>query len=547
MARGNTPSEFSQDWHRYPGPAGRRAASRSGQDQGTRPRPALWRTWLPAASVGVLVVAWVIVIFTVEQARFAILAPEAQVGVEAAAALARLFGALVLLLFPIEAAGQRLRWVASGFLVLALGGLLFGYAPPLLDVAPDLNTSIYAWLVVRSVAGVLFVVGLVPAVPPPCSRRLMLVTLIIVSLLSLGVVVATRWLPPLTTTTALDAVVASGHSVLPGLTGWHWLLSSLPLGLALLAVVGAARHQAQGRLGGWLLVAMVLLAGSQVHNLFWPSAYSPVLTTADLLRLAFAAVVAVGGILELRRIAAERAALLAAERDAARRLTELAVLKADFTAMVAHELSSPLAAIRAFADMLATGDLRPAEQATALAAIGSEVDLLQALVADVQTAAAVERDDFAVQFQPVPVVTLLEEAAAYARTLPGAHPVTVSQVSQALVRADPERIAQVLRNLLSNAAKYSPDGAPIEVRACEAGGRVRIEVDDRGYGIEPADLIRIFEKFGRGRDRTGRQVPGVGLGLYLSRRIVQAHGGDLTVASTPGAGSVFAFELEVVR
>ncbi len=234
-------------------------------------------------------------------------------------------------------------------------------------------------------------------------------------------------------------------------------------------------------------------------------------------------------------------------REANRRLNELAVLKADFTAMVAHELSSPLAAIRGLTDMLATGALRPAEQAEVLAAIGSEVDLLQALVADVQIAAAVERDDFAVQFQPVPVAPLLEEAAAYARTLPGAHPVTVSQVSPALLRADPERIAQVLRNLLSNAAKYSPDGAPIEVRARQAGGRVRIEVEDRGYGIEPADLIRIFEKFGRGRDRTGRKVPGVGLGLYLSRRIVQAHGGDLTVASTPGVGSVFAFELEVVR
>ena len=66
-----------------------------------------------------------------------------------------------------------------------------------------------------------------------------------------------------------------------------------------------------------------------------------------------------------------------------------------------------------------------------------------------------------------------------------------------------------------------------------------------GYGIDAHDLARIFEKFGRGRDRSGRRVAGVGLGLYLSRRIMQAHGGDLAVASTPGEGSVFGFELEV--
>ena len=99
------------------------------------------------------------------------------------------------------------------------------------------------------------------------------------------------------------------------------------------------------------------------------------------------------------------------------------------------------------------------------------------------------------------------------------------------VVADPERVGQVLRNLLSNAAKYSPDGAPVELRAtCVPGpsgkpGRVRIEVADGGHGVRPDEVGRIFEKFGRGRDEEGRKIPGVGLGLYLSRRIVRAHGG----------------------
>jgi signal transduction histidine kinase len=318
-------------------------------------------------------------------------------------------------------------------------------------------------------------------------------------------------------------------------------------------VAGAVRHGARAPLGGWLVVAMALLAGSQLHGLLWPAAYGAVLTTADLLRLAFAAVVVVGGVLELRRIAAERAALLAAEQESSRRLAELAVLRADFTAMVAHELGAPLAAIRALAAMLASGQLGPAEQRDALASLQAEAAALTALVVDMRTAARVERDDFAVRPGPVPLGALLAEAAAYARTLPGGHPLTVAiapAAGAATVLADRERLGQVLRNLLSNAAKYSPDGAPIELRAERNPadpGRVRIEVADRGYGIEAQDLARIFEKFGRGRDRAGRRVAGVGLGLYLSRRIVQAHGGQLTVASTPGVGSVFGFSLEVAR
>ena len=86
-----------------------------------------------------------------------------------------------------------------------------------------------------------------------------------------------------------------------------------------------------------------------------------------------------------------------------------------------------------------------------------------------------------------------------------------------------------------------------EIRASREGGWIRIEVADRGPGIHPNDLTRIFEKFGRGRDEQGRKVSGVGLGLYLSRRIVRSHGSELRVRTQPGAGSVFGFDLEVVR
>ena len=238
-------------------------------------------------------------------------------------------------------------------------------------------------------------------------------------------------------------------------------------------------------------------------------------------------------------------------KKANQRLEELALLKADFTAMVAHELGGPLAAIRRLTEVLSAEGSTPETRNYATTAIESEIDALNALIADVQASSAVERDDFRVELRPVPLSELLADAETFSHTLPTDHPVDfVFNPNLALyerVVADPERIGQVLRNLLSNAAKYSPEGVPIELRVQRNLDHVRFEVADHGPGIHPEDVVRIFEKFGRGRDRDGKKIPGVGLGLYLSRGIVQAHGRDITVSSVPGEGAIFGFELEVAR
>jgi hypothetical protein len=185
--------------------------------------------------------------------------------------------------------------------VLALGGLLFGYVLPLLGVEQDQNTAIYESLVVRSIAGALFVCGLVASRPLPFTRRTMIIVLAVFGGLGTVAAVLADSLPTLTHIPSLEAAATRGDTPAPGLTPWHWVLSAVPLALAIAAIGGAARHRRVLPMGSWLLVAMVLLAGSQLHGIFWPSIYSPVLTTADLLRLAFAAVVAVGGVVELRR------------------------------------------------------------------------------------------------------------------------------------------------------------------------------------------------------------------------------------------------------
>jgi signal transduction histidine kinase len=280
--------------------------------------------------------------------------------------------------------------------------------------------------------------------------------------------------------------------------------------------------------------------------MLWPTAYSSILTTASALRIGFTTVIGVGGFFQLRRVAAERAALLAVERETAARQARLIRLHADFTAMVRHELASPLAAVRRSAELLA-GDPLTTAQARALTTIERQVGLLDALVADAQANAPAERENFAVAPQPVPVAVLLADARDYAETLPGRHPVRTETASDAWVMADPERIAQVLHNLLDNAAKYTPDGVPITLRAEAMDGAARISVEDQGPGIAVEDLPHIFERYGRGADPAQRAQPGKGLGLYLSRRIVQAHGSDLRVDPALDAGGArFWFDLEVV-
>jgi signal transduction histidine kinase len=249
-------------------------------------------------------------------------------------------------------------------------------------------------------------------------------------------------------------------------------------------------------------------------------------------------------ITEEKKLEVERAALLAAERETAHRLQELAALRADFSRMVAHELGSPIAAVRRAAELLATDPLT-ATQEWALAVIQKEADSLRSLVDDVVAIATIEQDDFTVQLQPVRVEALLINAAEFGRSLSGSGPVTIAESTDDEVLADPDRIGQVLRNLVNNSLRYSPLGTAITLRATQRQKRVRIEVADRGPGINLEDQERIFEKFARGRDRETLSIPGGGLGLYLSRRIVQAHGSDLTVASSPGQGATFGFELEV--
>ena len=527
----------SPDARRYPAPPPRRARGIA------RRMDALARK--PGAPTAALILLWAAVVVLIREVPFVRLNTNAQVGLEAVSTFGRFFGALVLLLFPTDRDGLRLRWVGSGFLVLGFGSLLFGFLAPLSIGTPDIERAIWASVVVWALSGTLFVVGLVPAAPPRAVLRGAVLALGALGALGGGIVFAGDRLPVLcrgcggSQATLGDALFAHDPSLL------GWVLAVVPLGLSVAATVAVARRIRETMWGNWLLLVLVLLTGAQLHSLLWPSNFGAQFSTVNLLRLAVSAVVVVGGTMEFRRIATERTVLLATEQERSRKLQGVADTKSDLARIVAHELASPIATIRGFLHILGSDDLAPHERAAALATIGAEADRLSAFAADVRAIATVESGDFAVYPFAVDVSMLLADVSAFARALPDDRPFVCSLGLKEQVCADPERIGQVLRNLVGNAAKYSPPGSPIEVRADRHGDRIRIAVVDQGFGIHPDDLDRVFAKFERGRAEEGRRITGTGVGLFVSRRIVRAHGAELTVDSTLGAGSVFAFELEV--
>jgi signal transduction histidine kinase len=234
-----------------------------------------------------------------------------------------------------------------------------------------------------------------------------------------------------------------------------------------------------------------------------------------------------------------------AERRTVDELRRLSALRADFVSLVSHDLRSPMATVIGSARTLQQHwrELKPEQRDSFIALIADETSRLASLISDVLETSRIESGTFSFAFRDVDVGTLVRDAAAVAGLAQNEVPIE-AEVHGDLsgVRADPERLRQALTNLIENAVKWSPHGTPVAVVARATNGVVRIDVRDSGPGI-PSDQQRvIFEKFGRA-DVGGRARPGTGLGLYIARSILEAHGGSLELASTVGRGSTFTIVL----
>ncbi len=237
-----------------------------------------------------------------------------------------------------------------------------------------------------------------------------------------------------------------------------------------------------------------------------------------------------------------------AERTAAEQLRRLSALRADFVSLVSHELRGPMASVVGCAATLRQRwrTLTPDQRESFLALIEEETGRLAALVGDVLDTSRLEAGTFTYSFADVDVAELVREVAALVDL--GQEDVAVrADVDGPLpqVRADRERIRQLLLNLVTNAVKYTTAGDEVEVRAAAEDGSVAVSVVDHGPGISREEQRVIFEKFGRAS--TPGSKPGAGLGLFIARSIAEAHGGSIDVDSREGEGATFTVRLPVAQ
>jgi signal transduction histidine kinase/CheY-like chemotaxis protein len=222
--------------------------------------------------------------------------------------------------------------------------------------------------------------------------------------------------------------------------------------------------------------------------------------------------------------------------------------KSEFVSMVSHELRTPLTSIKGYVDLILDGDAGEIseEQQDYLTIVKNNTDRLVALINDLLDVSRIEQGRIELNREPVDLGGSIQIVATSMKPL-------LEEKSQELtldvpadlppVFADSARVTQILSNLLSNAYKYTPSGGHITMAASPEPGWVSVSVQDNGIGLTREDQEKLFTRFFRANNSTTREVGGTGLGLTITRSLVTLHGGQITVASAPGAGSTFSFTL----
>jgi signal transduction histidine kinase len=229
-------------------------------------------------------------------------------------------------------------------------------------------------------------------------------------------------------------------------------------------------------------------------------------------------------------------------REERRRLLELNRSQEEFISVVSHELRTPVAGVLGFLQTSLDHweSMSEDERHHAVRRAFTNARRLQAMTRDVLDTESIEAGRFGYVRHELDLAEELESAVEAFGTDAAGHVDLTLPETAVVVDADSDRIQQVLANLLDNARKHSPPDSPIEVRLTVSDDSARITVEDHGSGIDPDQVERIFDKFVRGRPGA---VSGTGLGLYISRRIVEAHDGRIWVASPPGGPTRFVVQL----
>jgi PAS domain S-box-containing protein len=253
-------------------------------------------------------------------------------------------------------------------------------------------------------------------------------------------------------------------------------------------------------------------------------------------------------ITERKQVERERERRLEAEALARREAERANELKSKFLAMISHELRTPLSSIKGFASTLLATDVvwDPVDQHDFIQTINAEADKLTELIDQLLDLSRIQAGTLRVNTQHRQIHEIIAAATPQLDFLTRHHVLRVA-ASEDLpgVNADPQRIGQVLANLVGNAAKYSPPGTSIAILARQAGDCIEVSVSDQGPGVAASERPHLFEVFNRGSDQRVERVKGAGLGLAICKGLIEAHGGRIWLADHAGHGAIFAFTLPI--
>jgi signal transduction histidine kinase len=241
-------------------------------------------------------------------------------------------------------------------------------------------------------------------------------------------------------------------------------------------------------------------------------------------------------------VAVRNASLVEELEERRSAILELNQVKSDLIAMLAHDFKSPLTSIVGFTELAMELGPVNADQREYLESVKRIALHLADLASDTLALSRMERNEIDLSLEQLDIAAMAREVAA---SLQDQRAVAVHAPAAAVVQGDRHRLRQVLYNLIENAIKYSPRGEPVDVRVEVSGDRLTVTVTDRGIGIPQTEVASIFGRFSRASNARRLRIGGTGFGLYLTRQIVELHGGALGVTSAEGKGSTFTVDLPV--
>lgn len=483
--------------------------------------------------------------------RLAVDAPQLRVGLEVTGLCLVLFAAVMLALPEAEDVRPARDAFVAALVVLGLANGVLAVMPVLSDgrLAVDRGLGFYPWIAARFVSGALFLAAALERPRLGLARTVGAGLALLVAVEGLLIASGDRFPVPVRigvgpgrVVELVDPLSHAVFEILPGImfAVGAWLAGRL-----------YQRSAAPAHL--WLSLALLLQVFTQVHEVLYPAIIGPIVTTADVFRSSAFAALAIGGVTHFRRLYRTRSRTVERQaEDLARqavmvdRMARLAREEQDVRTLVTHELATPIAAIRAYSHVLrAHHDALPPAALRAAESIDAEARRLHDLVGRMDELSDVERDELPCELQPVRAQPLVMDAVRFAQGLLGVHPIS-AECPDVRVMADPVRLGQLLRNLLTNAVRYAPPQSPIAVNGRMVGDRrLALSVTDHGPGIPAHERSRVLERYARGSTSNG--TDGHGIGLYLAARIAEGHGDRLRIADTPEPpGTVVTVELEVV-